>query len=59
MAKKTYQEQMALLEAQGFSFVEKGKKCVYWVVVKYADSKIADDKQGTDGFNLVNSLVLF
>ena len=26
------EEQMALLEAEGFSFVKKGKKCVYWVV---------------------------
>ncbi len=25
-------EQMALLEAEGFSFEKKGKKCVYWVV---------------------------
>jgi len=23
---------MVLLEAEGFSFVKKGKKCVYWVV---------------------------
>jgi len=28
------EEQMALLEAEGFSFVKKGKKCVYWVVEK-------------------------
>ncbi len=28
------EEQMALLEAEGFSFVKKGKKCVYWVVDK-------------------------
>ena len=26
------EEQMALLEAEGFSFEKKGKKCVYWVV---------------------------
>ena len=26
------EEQMALLEAEGFSFLKKGKKCVYWVV---------------------------
>jgi len=26
------EEQMALLEAEGFSFDKKGKKCVYWVV---------------------------
>ncbi len=26
------EEQMALLEAEGFSFTKKGKKCVYWVV---------------------------
>lgn len=26
------EEQMALLEAEGFSFVKRGKKCVYWVV---------------------------
>lgn len=26
------EEQMALLEAEGFSFVKKGKKNVYWVV---------------------------
>ena len=25
-------KQMALLEAEGFSFVKKGKKNVYWVV---------------------------
>lgn len=28
------EEQMALLEAEGFSFVKKGKKCVYWVLSK-------------------------
>ena len=28
------EEQMALLEAEGFSFVKKGKKSVYWVVIK-------------------------
>jgi len=28
------EEQMALLEAEGFSFLKKGKKCVYWVVDK-------------------------
>ncbi len=28
------EEQMALLEAEGFSFVEKGKKNVYWIVEK-------------------------
>jgi len=26
------EEQMALLEAEGFSFEKRGKKCVYWVV---------------------------
>ena len=26
------EEQMALLEAEGFSFVEKGNKNIYWVV---------------------------
>ncbi len=26
------EEQMALLEAEGFSFVKKGKKSIYWVV---------------------------
>ena len=26
------EEQMALLESEGFSFVKKGKKCVYWVL---------------------------
>ena len=28
------EEQMALLEAEGFTFKKKGKKCVYWVVDK-------------------------
>lgn len=28
------EEQMALLESEGFSFVKRGKKCVYWVVNK-------------------------
>ncbi len=28
------EKKMALLEAEGFSFVKKGKKCVYWVVEK-------------------------
>ena len=28
------EEQMALLEAEGFSFTKKGKKYVYWVVDK-------------------------
>jgi len=28
------EEQMALLEVEGISFVKKGKKCVYWVVEK-------------------------
>jgi alkylated DNA nucleotide flippase Atl1 len=26
------EEQMALLESEGFSFLKKGRKCVYWVV---------------------------
>jgi len=26
------EEQIALLEAEGFSFEKKGEKCVYWVL---------------------------